>query len=284
MTTPRGRAASPIRPGLITKQVLLGEIPLETGELVTEAAITDLHAAYKALLYKHNQLRPRAKRIGGMSHSSFYTMFKFSQLLGLVELVRTEPMNFPPPKGSLYSVEKIDEEVRAVISVRKIFRLTSIGKEDEKSWLDLTRAWKEGWSAPQKVAVLPPTEIAPPVEKPPRREKIPVVAPEAEVPVFKWVVSPSMRQYSLLLNHLLVVEQLDQSRDDVIVHIDDLATRIGDWVVAVEDSLEDAKLAKNVHLIDRLTSEKSLLDRTFEGLLDRDLRRAITALRELTED
>jgi len=208
-------------------------------------------------------------------------MFKFAQLLRLVELVRTEPMNYPPPGGNLYSIEKTDDEVRAIVSVRKIFRLTGIGREDEKSWLDLTRAWKEQWPAPQKVEFIPPTEVALPEEKPPKRVKVPEVTPEAEVPKFKWVVSPSQRQYTLLLNHLLVVEQLDQSRPDVITHIDGLATRIGDWVIAVEDSLEDAKIAKNIRLVDRLTLEKSLLDQTFEGLMDRDLRKATRALRKL---
>ncbi len=281
MTTQRGRAASPIRPGLITKQVLLGEIPLETGEHATEVAITDIHSAYKGVLNRHNQLRPRAKRLKGMTLSSFYTMFKFAQLLRLVELVRTEPMKFPPPKGSLYTVEKIGEEVRAIVSMRKIFRLTGIGRDDEKSWLDLTRAWKEGWSAPQKVEFVPPTEVPIPEEKLELRRRVPEVAPDAAIPKFKWVVSPSQRQYGLLLNHLLVLEQLNQFRPDVIKHIDDLATRIGDWVIAIEDSLEDARTAENVHLIDRLTLEKSLLDQTFEGLMDRDLEKATTALRKL---
>jgi len=279
--TPRGRAASPIRPGLITKQVLLGEIPLETGELVTEAAITDLHSAYKALLERHNQLRPRAKRIKGMNHSSWYTMFKFAQLLGLVELVRTEPMNFPPPHGSLYSIEKTDR-VRAVIAMRRVFKLTSIGREDEKSWLDLTRAWKEGWSAPQKVAFVPPTEVAPPPEKPKKRRRVPAeVAPEGAIPKYKMTLTPSQKQYGLLLDHLVVLAGLDQSRDDVIIDIDYLATRIGDWAVEIEDSLSDAKLANKVRLITRLTREGQLVNTVFEGLLDRDLRKAIAALNDL---
>ena len=282
MTTPRGRAASPIRPGLIAKQVLLGEIPLETGELVMEAAITDIHSAYKVLLNKHNQLRPRAKRIGGMSHSSFYTMFKFAQLLGLVELVRTEPMKFPPPQGSLYSIEKTDR-VRAIVSVRRIFKLTGIGAEDEKSWLDLTRAWKEGWSAPQKVEYVPPTEVAVPVEKPKRPRKPAVeITPEAEIPEFKWVIAPSQTQYSLLLTHLLKLIQLDQTRRDVITHTDNLATRIGDWAVEIDDALADAQMVGRPRTVIRLTRERGLINRVFEGLLDRDLGKAITALGELT--
>ena len=113
MTTLRGRAASPVRPGAITKQVLLGEVPLLTGELVFEAAITDLHSAYKMALSRYNELRPKPKHIRGMTMHSFYTMFKFAQLLGLVELVRTESMQFPPPGGQLYSLEKTDR-VRVV--------------------------------------------------------------------------------------------------------------------------------------------------------------------------
>ena len=281
MSTPRGRAASPIRPGLITKQVLLGDIPLETGELVEEAAITDLHSAYKAVLGRHNLLRPRAKRIKGMNHSSFYTMFKFAQLLGLVELVRTEPMKFPPPGGNLYSIEKTDE-VRVVIAVRTIFRLTGVGKEDEKHGLNLTTAWKENWPAPQKVAALPPTEVTPVPEKPEKPVKEPLEAvPEGAIPVFKMVGTPSQKQYSLLLKHLLVLESLDQTRGDVVSEIDNLATRIGDWAIEIEDSLGDAKIANNTRLITRLTREAQLVNMVFEGLLDASLRIAIAALSDL---
>jgi hypothetical protein len=303
----RGRAASPIRPGLICKQVLQGILPLESGEQVSECAIVDLYGAYKTFLYSYNQLRPRAKPIHGMSHHSFYTMFKFAQLLNLVELVREEPMLFPPPHGSLYNPVRSLEtnRIHTIKTVRRIFKLSAVGREDEKSWLDLTNAWKEQWPAPQKVEALPSLSlIAAPEEKPAEGEKLKVPAekikgkrgrkpgvavkpveilPEAPIPEFKWVTKPSQKQYNRLLRHLRILTKLDQAREDVIKHIDDLTSRIGDWAVEMDDALEDAKAASNLKLVSRLTHEKTLINDVFEGLMDRDLDRAVTALNELTK-
>lgn len=294
MTTHHGRAASLVRPGAVVKQVLLGEVPLATGELVSECAITDLHSAYKTALSRYNELRPKTKHIRGMTMHSFYTMFKFAQLLGLVELVREEPMLYPPPSGFLYTVKKTDR-VRAVKSMRRIFRLTSVGTEDERSWLDLTKAWKEQWSSPQKVAHFPTLAeaLAPPVEKPkevvekkvakPRKAKpvLEVPSPEAPIPSFKWTSTPSKRQYTLLLNHLVDLQKLDQTRLDVVKHISSMETRVGDWAVEVEYKRDTAKEAGKVTAALALTQESIFLSRLFEGIIDGDLARAIEAVREL---
>jgi len=184
MTTPvtlRGRAATPIRPGLVTKSVLMGETPLATGELVHEAAITDLHRAYMELIKRENTVRPRAKRLRGMTYASFLKLFKFSQLLNLVELVREEPMQFPPPGGPLISARK-PNGIHGVVSVRRVFKLTGIGAEDEKSWTNLCKAWIEGWSAPQKAEYLPPPYVPRP------RVRVPVEeVPPEEVPIKPYV-------------------------------------------------------------------------------------------------
>jgi len=300
MTLLRGRAASTIRPGAIVKQVLLGEVPLETGELVSEAAITDLHSAYKFALSRYNELRLKSKHIRGMTMHSFYTMFKFAQLLGLVEFVRTEPMLSPPPSGSLYTVEKVEKtgRVRAIISLRRIFKLTTKGTEDERSWLDLTRAWKEQWSAPEKVAHFPTLAeaLAPPVvkeikevvekakvakkEKVTRPRKVELV-PEAPIPLFKWTATPSKRQYTLLLDHLVDLQKLDQTRPDVAQHISSMETRVGDWTVEIEDRRDIAKNEGKVAVVEKLTLEAVLLSRLFESIIDGDLERAVEAVREL---
>ena len=187
MTILRGRAASPVRPGLVTKQVLLGVIPLATGELVEEASISDLHNAYKEQIRRENALRPRAKRLRGMTSYSFKTFFKFAQLLGLVELVREEPMQLPPPGGPLYSI-RVTDKPRVVVSTRRIFKISPLGREDEKSWTNLAKAWTEGWTAPQKaeyIAPLPREEVEPRV----REEVVTEVVP------IKWVPKPSDKQF-----------------------------------------------------------------------------------------
>jgi hypothetical protein len=231
-------------------------------------------------------------------------MFYFAQLLKLVELVREEPMLFPPPHGSLYNVIRSPDtgRIRAMHTMRRIFRLSSIGKEDEKSWCNLTRAWKEQWSAPQKMDIMPSTDITVieklvptgkelkiPKEKVEgkrgRKKKVitaPVeIQPEATIPAFEWEIKPSQKQYGRLLKHLGEIDKLDQTREDVIKHIDDLTTRIGDWAVGIDDALEDAKTANNTRLIGRLSAERKLVNDVYEGFIDRELGRAIKALSKL---
>lgn len=155
MTTyPRGKPASPARPGKIIKAVLSGTMPLVTGEYVTEAAIVDIHNVYRDFIYEQNQTRPSHSKLKGMTYPSFLKIFKFAQLLGLVELVREEPMLFPPGSKHLYSVRKRQTDgmrVFATISKRRVFKLSAIGAEDDRSWTDLCRAWIQGWHAPEKI-------------------------------------------------------------------------------------------------------------------------------------
>jgi len=131
----RGRAANPIRPGLIIKKVLLGRLPLTTGELVTEASISDIHRTYRQCIREENQLRDRKHRLRGMNTHSFTTLFKFARYLGLVEFVRNDNRLF-------------DYSGNLVEGNRKIFRLSDKGRADHTSWFDLRRAWQE-WRSTQ---------------------------------------------------------------------------------------------------------------------------------------
>ncbi len=274
MATLRGRGATPVRPGIVTKGVLLGEIPLATGELVTEAAITDLHSSYKELIKRENTLRPKARRLRGMTAQSFKTLFKFAQLLNLVELVREEPMLFPPPGGPLFSVRKPDG-VHVVVSTRRVFKLTAVGKEDERSWSNLCRAWREGWSAPEKMEYAPP--YVPP-SKPPVAP--PVGVPEVFTP-YKWMPTPSSARFKSLLAHLETLEAMGIDKPEIASEVDRLSQLMGDWVIEVSDALDDARAINNVRGIRRLEPQYKSLTAVTEALMDADLRRAITSLVEL---
>ena len=276
MTTLRGRGATPVRPGLVTKGVLLGLIPLATGELVTEAAITDLHSSYKELIKRENTLRPKARRLRGMTYRSFLTLFKFAQLLNLVELVREEPMLYPPPGGPLFSVRKPDGEPRVVISGRRIFRLTAVGTEDERSWSNLCRAWIEKWPAPEKLEYAP--SYVPP-------EKPPVVKPPVEVPEvftpYKWMPTPSTARFKTLLEHLETMEAIGAGEPEIAAEIDRLSMLVSDWVMEIGDALDDARAINNTRAIRRLEPQFKSITALTETLMDGDLRRAIASLREL---
>ena len=139
MATLRGRAAQSLRPGQTIKAVLSGEIPLTTGKHMTEACITDIHSVYKLLTKQENLIRPRDKRLRGMTYDSFLTLFRFARYLGLVEEVREEPMT---RTGKLLSIRVEPDGPHVVESKRIIYRLTPKGIEEGDVWSNLTGAWK----------------------------------------------------------------------------------------------------------------------------------------------
>ncbi len=277
----RGRGASPIRPGFIVRDVLSGKIPLETGELISEAAITDLHRAYRNVVSRENAIRPKARRLHGMTSFSFKTFFKFAQLLHLVELVREEPMLLPPATGQLFSIRIIEGKPKAVASTRRVFRLTTIGAAEERSWSDLRRAWQEQWPAPQKLEIpvgVPPVE-KPAVKKPPVKE--PTVTKPARFPTLRWVSAPSPRQFGFLLNHLEKLNVYGPMDERVIVEMDSLSMKIGDWELSIGDSLDDARAKNNKPAIEKYEEWQKHIADVREGLIDRDLEKASRSLREL---
>ncbi len=113
-----------MRPGTTIKSVLMGQIPLDDGRYVNEASVTDLHHVYKRLIEGENALRDRRHRLRGMSIYSFTTVFKFARYIGLVECIGTE--DNPSP-----------------IYPAKIYRLTHKGVEDDISWNNLLKAWRD---------------------------------------------------------------------------------------------------------------------------------------------
>ncbi len=275
MALRRGRAASPIRPGIIVKSTLSGITPLRSGERVTQAAIVDLFNAYKGVVEGVNSLRPKEKHIRGMRYQSFYTMFRFSRLLGLVVQVATEPMLFPPPTGQLYQIAKPDG-VHVVTSVRRIFKLTTVGEQDELSWTDLRRAWSEHWIAPQKVEdYVPPP--APPEKLP---EEAAAISPEAFTP-YAWYETPTIVRFKSLLVHMRRLEYLGTEFPGITNEVYRLSQLIGDWVISIEDGLEVAKETNKAKAVIRLTKWYDGINRVSEALGDEDLSRAIATLKEL---
>ena len=242
-----------------------------------EAAITDLHGAYKELVRRENDLRPRAKRLKPMTAFSFKTLFKFAQLLGLVELVREEPMQFPPPGGPLYSLRKPDG-VHAVVSTRRVFKISPLGAEDERSWTNLCRAWIDKWPAPAKAVYLPPVHVLkPPRKKPPKK-------PTVEVPGFApyvWAEEPSGTEFMRLAEHLSLLESLGIDSPGVASEVARLSTKISGWVVLVDEGLDDAKAIQHAEAMHRLEEWLTSVTDTKEALLDQDLPRAIGSLEEL---
>jgi len=259
---------------MVVKEVLLGHIPLITGELVTEASISDLHRTYKELIRRENALRPRGKRLRGMTSFSFKTLFKFSQLLGLVVLVEERPMEFPPPGGPLYSIRKPDG-VHVVISTRRIFKLTTVGEEDERSWTNLCRAWREQWPSPAKI------EFAPPYA-PPEKVPVPPEPPEELVP-YKWVPRPTIPRFKSLLKYLETLQVMGMDKPEVIAEVDRLSMLIGDWAVEASDYLDDAKAIFHTANIEKYTLWLKQITEVSEALMDRDLGKAIIALRVLSK-
>ncbi len=264
----KGRAASPIRPGLIAKHVLMGKIPLDTGEYVTEAAITDIFKAYKSELGRVNDLRPRNKYIRGMRYSSFYTMFRFAILKGLVEMLREEEAAYNRKKtitleNTLFRVEKINNKPHIMISTRKVYKLSDVGYEDEKCWSDLTNAWKLNWGVGQKLnyelPILTEEEIKKkeePKGEEPKEEKIEEVKekakttkpkPKEEKPagfvsiLSKWKDIYTIKRANDLISHLKILYSLGVNFPGVAKESDTIASLLADWIIDMEDRAKSSK-------------------------------------------
>ena len=132
-----------VRPGLIIKGVLSGEIQLTNGSIVNEACCTDIHNVYKSLVKSENIKRKSlGKRpLHGMTVNSFVRLMAFARLLGLIEFAREEP--FRGHGGPLYRVDKSDCVITAKVVQRRLYRLTDKGKDELTMWDDLTTAYKK---------------------------------------------------------------------------------------------------------------------------------------------
>ncbi len=118
----RGRAANEPRPGWVIKEVLLRERTLYSGAYVYEASVVDLYKTYVDLINKENRLRDKRHKLKGPTLHSFNTYFRFAEYLGLVERAGYTTLN---------------------MSMRqKTYRITQMGREDDKSWDDLCGTWK----------------------------------------------------------------------------------------------------------------------------------------------
>lgn len=285
----RGRALQPVRPGWVIKDVLLGKIPLmvaDKEETVSEACISDLHNTYQNLIKHENSLRPKAMQLRGMCYNSFVKLFKFAQLLKLVVLVREEEMLYPPD-GKLLSLRKADKRtkygVKVVVSNRRVFRLSDTGIQEERAWGNLCRAWIDNWEIPSefpRLQVIPgAAPVVPPVvTAPPKVVKVP-----EEWKPFKWVVTPSVRQFGLLLKHLRVCKAIGIEDPRVSEEIEELSMRLGDWAVFYEDKIatEEERKAPRGELISDWQSKYDGITAVSEALMDEDLDAAIDELMKL---
>ena len=247
---PRGKAALPrhLRPGYVIKDTLSGTIPLihrspdnpEVIEesIVYEAAIQELSFSYKQIVKRENQTRPRARRLRGMTYSSFVKIFKFAQLLGLVELVREEPMIYSP--GQLLSIR--NHARRAVVdSVRRVFKLTEDGAAEDAAWRDLRRAWSEGWPIPTALTEveLPVVEEWVPPTAAPTVEEAP---PPTEVPPVPISIGTKLGRRSMrrVAGYLDYIHSMPRS-PELASALDTIVNRIGDWEIDLEDTIEHAR-------------------------------------------
>ncbi len=281
-----GRAAQKLRPGLMIKEVLLGQRPLLTGELVSEAAIVDLFNVYRYAVKQENSLRPADEQIRGCTYASFLKLFKFAQLLRLVEFIREEPMIYPPSEKHLYTVRvratPTGKKFSAIISTRRIFRLTDIGVDDEKSWSNLCKAWIEGWTAPQPLEEPIPMKGTLPKKKT-RRKKVKEVAEEPVViREYKLPPEPIPENINSLLAYLEELQTIGMDNKEVASSVARISDNLYNWVSEADDRREDsvsigfAAAAKQWEDIrDRLRTIADTLD---VGNLDG----AIDLLRELS--
>lgn len=221
-TTLKGRAASPIRPGTIVKNVLSGQIPLETRtgtKYVSAACMTDLHYTYKQYIKRENYNREPDKQLRGMVNSSFRTWFRFSRYLNLTEKTGEEPANVPI---ALRYIAKTELGKNVIQRPKRIlYALTSTGIREERMWQDLTKAWKEQWE-PGRPAVV--------------GELKPIVVRKWSLP--KDVDEDALNKAAKQLEYLIALAPVsEEAQDEIFIIIRD----IGKWITSIDDSLDQAR-------------------------------------------
>ncbi len=318
----RGKQSTPARPGILIKQVLSGQRPLYSGNVVSEAAIVDLANTYKQFIAEQNLLRPLKSKLKGMNYNSFVKLFKFSQLLGLVELVREEKMLFPPSNGSLYSIRKgARGGISAIVSVRRIFQLSERGRNDDTSWTDLCRAWREQWEpgklAEQIVLERPIEEVieeeiveapveeqeeiiseqtvegaVPEVPLPAKRKRgrpvgskgtprIPTGPLTFTTPTFRLDIIPDKPNLTLMSEHLNEMLTQDMKNKAVRAEIKRLMAVVEGWTNAVVTKLEEVTLRGSPKLFVAYQNLRNLLMGLGEALYDNDIQLAIDTMQKL---
>lgn len=264
----RGRASSAIRPGILIKYVLMGQVPLIVGgkeQTVTEASIADLYSTYREYVNRENQLRKKDKKISHMVYNSFVHFFKYARYLGLVELVRQEDMLFPPEGGNLYRIEKTGDKVTGVISKRRIFRLTQLGYEEDRAWTNLCTAYKEQWTMPVKQEL-----------------PIPVISERRRIPVISWADTPSVVQYNKMLDYLRLLNTMDTTSQEVKQAVIELKNPLADWSVELSYRKDMAEQRGRKAQAQAYIPQIEKLDAAVDAAERADINTIISKLSELT--
>ena len=112
------------------------------------AGISDIHRTYRINFRGEMDLRLHADRRQPMTYESFGKLFRKARAIGLVELVRLDPIPSDSPAAQLSTIR--DGEV--VQSMKNIFQLTRAGREaGDAVWGNLNKAYLEGLSGPEGV-------------------------------------------------------------------------------------------------------------------------------------
>lgn len=127
----RGRAASPIRPGLFIREQLL---------LKEELNPAEIHSRLHDLVREINKLRQPSQSIRAPTWASFYRYFKHLEYFRLVERTgRTESVLIAPEK--LLHISD-----RGVVPARRVFyRLTEAGRAEplHEAFENPVGVWRE---------------------------------------------------------------------------------------------------------------------------------------------
>jgi len=232
----RGRAASPIRPGLFIREQLLEE----------ELNPAEIHSRLRQLVRDVNQQRLRTQRIRPPTWASFYRYFRHLVYFFLVEPTgRTEPVLIAPEALLHISGGNV------VVARRAFYRLTSGGRREppHQAFVNPVGLWKEIGYPPTFVEVpseeaLPTAPLVPP-EVPP--EEVPVIAPRRRRPATAERLKAEANAFlPEILRHMELISQHQPDRPG----LDDLITRMGAHYDRVEEAYSRSRGPRREELLE----------------------------------
>lgn len=137
-----------VRPGLVIRSILTGEIPVQrqvlaggrveiVPETVSQASVTEMYREYKRLVRENRTRRgPRAVCQKGMCYDSFRKLLWYPKRLGYIRAVgRGNPV------PDLMMIEGKLPDARVVDSAPIYYAITPQGQAAEDEWDNLQKAW-----------------------------------------------------------------------------------------------------------------------------------------------
>jgi len=160
--------------------------------------------------------------------------------------------------------------------MRRVFRLSHLGGLEEYAWNDLCKAWMNGMKLPSG---LPRTFVMAPLPKP--TGELPPKPAERPSQLSRLSSTASWRQYQRLFANLQALRVMDKTSEDYKSWMKRMSTVTSDWSVNMDSDIALLRRANRPEDLNNMITQKNIIDRVSEALVEGRLDVAITAMQQI---